>query len=203
MNIDFSKYADGLVPVIVQDNSTNKVLMLGFVNQEAIDQTNATGRLVFFSRSKQRLWMKGETSGNYLQPVSILVDCDADSLLIKVIPAGPVCHKGWDTCFQEKNEPPFLQKLESTIAERKANLQSSSYTASLFNKGINAIAQKVGEEAVELIIEAKDDDISRFKNEAADLLFHYLVLLQAKNCSLKDVTDVLEERNSFAGKTGN
>jgi phosphoribosyl-AMP cyclohydrolase / phosphoribosyl-ATP pyrophosphohydrolase len=195
MKIDFSKYADGLAPLIAQDNNTGKVLMLGFVNKAAIDQTMATGRLVFFSRSKQRLWMKGETSGHYLELVSMLLDCDADSLLAKVIPAGPACHKGWDTCFNEKNEPPFLQKLEGIIAERKVNMQSVSYTASLFKKGINAIAQKVGEEAVELIIEAKDDDTGRFKNEAADLLFHYLVLLQAKNCSLKDVIDVLEERN--------
>jgi len=195
MNINFSKYADGLAPMIVQDNNTGKILMLGFVNQEAIDQTNATGKLVFFSRSKQRLWMKGETSGNYLELVSMSVDCDADSLLAKVNPSGPVCHNGWDTCFREKNEPPFLQKLETTIAERKTNPQSSSYTTSLFNKGINAIAQKVGEEAVELIIEAKDNDANKFKNEAADLLFHYLVLLQAKTCSLKDVIGVLEERS--------
>jgi len=195
MNIDFSKYADGLAPLIAQDNNTGKVLMVGFVNKAAIDQSMVTGRLVFFSRSKQRLWMKGETSGNYLELVSMLVDCDADTLLAKVIPAGPACHKGWDTCFNEKNEPSFLQKLEGIIAERKANPQSSSYTASLFRKGINAIAQKVGEEAVELIIESKDDDANRFRNEAADLLFHYLVLLRAKNTSLQDVIGILEERN--------
>jgi phosphoribosyl-ATP pyrophosphohydrolase/phosphoribosyl-AMP cyclohydrolase len=195
MNPDFSKYADGLVPVIIQDAISNKVLMLGFMNTDALEKTKAGGKVTFFSRSKQRLWTKGETSNNFLYVNEIITDCDNDTLLIKASPAGPVCHSGADTCFNENNSSFSLEKLESIIIERKNNPSDSSYTSSLFTKGINKISQKVGEEAVELVIESKDDDKEKFLGEAADLIFHYLVLLQAKNYRLDDVVKVLAERH--------
>ena len=196
MKIEFSKYADGLVPVIVQDAVTNKVLMLGFMNEAALAKTNELGKVTFFSRSKNRLWTKGEESGNFLLLKDIKVDCDNDTLLIKAHPVGPVCHTGEDTCWNEKNESDnFLFELEKVIADRKNNPSEKSYTSSLFAKGINKIAQKVGEEAVELVIEAKDDNDELFKNEAADLLFHYLILLQAKDLKLSDVTGILKARH--------
>ena len=197
MKPDFAKYTDGLIPVIVQDNSTNVVLMLGYMNETAYQKTILENKVVFFSRSKQRLWLKGESSGNCLFVKEILADCDDDCLLIKATPAGPVCHTGNDTCFAEKNvSNDFLIELEKIIKDRKNNPNENSYTSSLFQKGINSIAQKVGEEAVELIIETKDDDAVKFKNEAADLLFHYLVLLRAKEFQLKDVVNVLRKRHS-------
>jgi phosphoribosyl-ATP pyrophosphohydrolase/phosphoribosyl-AMP cyclohydrolase len=196
MNVDFNKYSDGLVPAIIQDASTNKVLMLGFMNQEALIKTNELKKITFFSRSKNRLWTKGEESGHFLFVEEIKLDCDRDTLLIKVNPAGPVCHTGADTCWGEKNEPgDFLIELENIIEERKNNPNESSYTSSLFKKGINKVAQKVGEEAVEMIIEAKDNNAGLFKNEAADLLFHYLILLQAKAFKLDDIVDILKERH--------
>lgn len=195
MNPDFSKYIDGLMPVIIQDVDTNKVLMLGFMNETAFKQTQQEGKVTFFSRSKHRLWTKGETSGNFLHVKEFLIDCDNDTLLIKAEPTGPVCHTGSDTCFNEPNSSFSLNKLERIIANRKQNPEKSSYTSSLFEKGINKIAQKVGEEAVELVIESKDEDDNKFLGEAADLLFHYLVLLHAKNYSLKDVENVLSERH--------
>ena len=196
MTIDFKKYNDGLVPVVVQDINTNKVLMLGFMNEAALKITNELQKVTFYSRSKKRLWTKGEVSGNYLLLKEIKADCDNDSLLIKAIPVGPVCHTGKDTCWGEKNiTADFLTELESIIAERKIGPSDESYTRSLFDKGINKIAQKVGEEAVELVIEAKDNDAAAFKNEAADLLFHYLVLLQAKGFMLNDIVAVLKKRN--------
>jgi phosphoribosyl-ATP pyrophosphohydrolase/phosphoribosyl-AMP cyclohydrolase len=194
MKPDFSKYADGLVPVIIQDFTTNVVLMLGFMNEEALARTQQEGTVCFYSRSKQRLWTKGESSGNFLRVKEIITDCDKDTLLIKAAPAGPVCHTGADTCFNETNPKFSLQKLENIIAERKANPSASSYTSSLFEKGINKIAQKVGEEAVELVIESKDNDAGKFLNEAADLLYHYLILLQQKNFRLADVVQKLSER---------
>ena len=195
MNPDFSKYADGLMPVIIQDSISNKVLMLGFMNEESLAKTNADGKVTFFSRSKQRLWTKGETSNNFLLVKEIIADCDNDTLLIKVAPTGPVCHTGADTCFNENNSSFSLEKLEGIIADRKNNPSASSYTSSLFAKGINKIAQKVGEEAVELVIESKDDNKEKFLSEAADLLYHYLVLLQAKNYKLQDVINVLAQRH--------
>lgn len=194
-DLQFSKYTDGLIPAIVQDADSNKVLMLGFMNEAALQQTQDTGRVTFFSRSRNQLWTKGETSGHYLLLQSILVDCDADTLLIRAKPVGPVCHTGQDTCFGETNEPDFLATLLKTISDRDQNRDNQSYTSGLLNKGINAVAQKVGEEAVELIIEAKDNDESRFLNEAADLLFHYLVLLQAKGYSWANVMAVLKSRH--------
>lgn len=204
MEVNFSKYADGLAPAIVQDNRTGKVLMLGFMNQEALDKTIALGRLTFYSRSKKRLWTKGEESGHFLNLRNLAVDCDQDTLLIQAAPEGPVCHTGADTCWNEKNEPAgFLPELEKIIRQRKNNPEENSYVAGLFKKGINKVAQKVGEEAVELVIEAKDSNDSLFLNEAADLLFHYLILLQAKGHNLQDVTDVLRERHDekLKGKT--
>ena len=196
MIIDFSKYADGLVPAIIQDEITGKVLMLGFMNQEAISTTETLQKVTFFSRTKNRLWTKGEESGNFLLLKEMKIDCDNDTLLIKVNPVGPVCHTGADTCFDEKNESDnFLFDLEKIIVDRKNNPSEKSYTSSLFQKGINKIAQKVGEEAVELVIEAKDDNADLFKDEAADLLFHYLILLQAKGFGLDDVINVLKERH--------
>lgn len=195
INPDFSKYADGLMPAIVQDAVSNKVLMLGFMNEEALTKTNAEGKVTFFSRSKQRLWTKGETSNNFLFVKEIITDCDNDTLLIKATPAGPVCHTGADTCFNENNSSFSIEKLEAIIADRKNNPTDSSYTASLFAKGINKIAQKVGEEAVELVIESKDDNKEKFLGEAADLLYHYLVLLQAKDHKLDDVIKVLSQRH--------
>jgi phosphoribosyl-ATP pyrophosphohydrolase/phosphoribosyl-AMP cyclohydrolase len=197
MNIDFAKYGDGLVPAIVQDAVTHKVLMLGFMNQEAVDKTEKEGKVTFFSRSKGRLWTKGEESGNYLLLKGIALDCDRDTLLIKADPLGPVCHTGADTCWDEKNQnEDFLTSLEEIIQQRREQADpSGSYVAGLFHKGINKIAQKVGEEAIELVIEAKDHDDKLFLNEAADLLFHYLILLQAKGFNLQDVTDVLKARH--------
>ena len=197
MKIDFDKYSDGLVPAIIQDANTNKVLMLGFMNEAALNKTNEIKKVTFFSRSKNRLWTKGEESGNFLLLEDIKVDCDNDTLLIKANPVGPVCHTGADTCWDEKNsDDNFLLELETIITSRKNNPSEKSYTSSLFAKGINKIAQKVGEEAVELVIEAKDDDAELFKNEAADLLFHYLILLQAKGYKLNDIIDILKERHS-------
>ncbi len=193
--LDFSK-GDGLLPVIVQDVNTAVVLMLGYMNREALEKTLAEGRVTFYSRSKQRLWTKGETSGNFLEVKSIKEDCDKDTLLIKVHPVGPVCHTGSDTCFDEANKHrDFIRHLEGVIQDRKANPGEGSYTASLFAKGINKVAQKVGEEAVELVIEAKDDNEELFLGEAADLLYHYLVLLTAKGYALDDVVRVLQERH--------
>ena len=195
MKIDFEKYADGLVPAIVQDADTRTILMLGFMNREAFELTQTTGKATFFSRSRQKLWTKGETSGNYLDVEEISVDCDADTILIKAVPAGAVCHTGADTCFAEKNESvDFLFELEKIIVDRRDNPNEDSYTSKLFGKGINKIAQKVGEEAVELVIEAKDDNNELFKAEAADLLYHFVVLLAAKNISLQDVLQVLRAR---------
>ena len=195
MKLDFEKYADGLVPAIVQDAETQKVLMLGFMNRDALERTKSSGKATFFSRSRQKLWTKGETSGNYLDVREILIDCDADTILIKAKPAGAICHTGADTCFREKNETDdFLFELEKIVVNRRENPDEDSYTSSLFRKGINKIAQKVGEEAVELVIEAKDDNNELFKAEAADLLYHLLVLLAAKDVSLREVTEVLKER---------
>ena len=195
-NIDFEK-AGGLVPAIVQDYFTKEVLMLGYMNADALAKTRDSGKVTFFSRSKQRLWTKGETSGNFLFVKEIKVDCDNDTLLIKADPGGPVCHTGADTCFGEENrsKTAFIDRLRATIKDRKNNPTSSSYTASLFEKGINKVAQKVGEEAVEIVIEAKDDNKELFLGEAADLLFHYLVLLEAKGCELDEVMEVLMDRH--------
>jgi len=195
MQLNYSKYADGLVPAIVQDAHTGKVLMLGFMNEEALTHTQQSGLVTFYSRSKQRLWTKGEESGHHLRLQSITADCDADTLLVKAVPVGPVCHTGADTCFNESNETDFLQKLIQMIEQRYDDRREGSYTVSLFNKGINAMAQKVGEEAVELVIEAKDNDREKFLGEAADLLFHYLVLLRGKGFSLDDVIGVLKARH--------
>ncbi|MEJ7588958.1 MAG: bifunctional phosphoribosyl-AMP cyclohydrolase/phosphoribosyl-ATP diphosphatase HisIE [Ferruginibacter sp.] len=196
MEVNFNKYADGLVPVVIQDDVTGKVLMLGFMNKEALSKTREIQKVTFFSRSKNRLWTKGEESGHFLLLKDIKADCDNDTLLIKVKPVGPVCHTGADTCWNEKNVPDnFLFQLEDIICERKNNPSENSYTSSLFKKGINKIAQKVGEEAVELVIEAKDNNEELFKNEAADLLFHYLILLQAKGHTLGEIQDVLISRH--------
>ena len=196
MKVDFSKYTDGLVPAIIQDDITGKVLMLGFMNEDALAKTQELNKVTFFSRSKNRLWTKGEESGNFLLLKSISSDCDEDSLLIKVNPVGPVCHTGADTCWGEKNSNSnFLFQLEQIIVDRKNNPSEKSYTSSLFEKGINKIAQKVGEEAIELVIESKDNDANLFKNEAADLLFHYLILLQAKGHSLSEIQDILISRH--------
>ena len=196
MKLDFDKYADKLVPAIVQDAETEIVLMLGFMNEPAIERTRESGRVTFYSRSRQDLWTKGETSGNYLDVVSITADCDNDSLLIKARPAGPVCHTGMATCFGDIIGRPtdLLTELESVIDKRRRQNPDDSYVAKLFAKGINKIAQKVGEEAVELVIEAKDDDTNKFTSEAADLLFHYLILLRAKGVSINDVIEVLGTR---------
>jgi len=199
MNIDFTKHQDNLVPAIIQDAETRRVLMLGYQNKEAFDKTLELKKVTFFSRSKQRLWTKGEESGNFLELIDHKIDCDNDTILYYVKPHGPTCHKGTDTCWAEQNEEHFgfLSHLEDTIEERKNNSSAeNSYVASLFQKGINKIAQKVGEEAVETVIEAKDNNEELFLNESADLLFHYLVLLQAKGFTLKDVAKVLKERHS-------
>lgn len=195
MQIDFEKYADNLVPAIVQDAQTQRVLMLGFMNKEAFELTQESGKATFFSRSRRKIWTKGETSGNFLYVERILIDCDHDTILIKANPTGAICHTGADTCFGEQNEnTDFLFELEKIIKDRKENPAEDSYTSKLFRKGINKIAQKVGEEAVELVLEAKDNDNELFKNEAADLLFHFMVLLREKNISLADVLKVLENR---------
>ncbi len=197
MKIDFTKYADGLVPAIVQDFDTEKVLMLGFMNEVALQKTEELGRVTFFSRSKQRLWTKGEESGNFLELKSLAIDCDNDTLLIKAHPKGPVCHTGADTCWMEKNHSSnFLNYLEDIIDLRKKASPEESYVAKLFSKGINKVAQKVGEEAVELVIEAKDDNEALFLNEAADLMFHYLLLLNAKGYKLDHVVEILKSRHS-------
>jgi phosphoribosyl-ATP pyrophosphohydrolase/phosphoribosyl-AMP cyclohydrolase len=194
--IDFSKYTDGLVPAIVQDIETSKVLMLGFMNAAAIETTLSTKKVTFFSRSKNRLWTKGEESGHFLNYKEMLLDCDADTLLIKAVPVGPTCHTGSDTCFgEENNAAHFLTYLETVITSRKNDSPETSYVASLFSKGINKIAQKVGEEAVELVIESKDDNDLLFLNEASDLLFHFLILLQAKGYHLQDVIEILKNRH--------
>lgn len=195
LNIDFSKL-NGLVPCIVQDARTQVVLMLGFMNEEAYQKTVREKRVTFFSRTKQRLWTKGETSGNYLELVDIRIDCDNDTLLVTVNPEGPVCHTGTDTCFGGKNDNWDLLSLEEVIQDRKKNPVKGSYTASLFESGINKIAQKVGEEAIELVIEAKDDNKDLFLNEAADLMYHYLVLLTTKGYALSDVVKVLKKRHT-------
>lgn len=197
MNIDFTKNTEGLIPAIIQDVETKNVLMLGYMNQEAINRTLETNKVTFFSRTKNRLWTKGEESGHFLNVVSLALDCDRDTLLIQVKPVGPTCHKGSDTCWNENNSPTygFITKLENTIRERKEKATSeTSYVASLFEKGINKIAQKVGEEAVEVVIEAKDSNDELFLLESADLLFHYLILLQAKGYGLNDVIQVLKNR---------
>lgn len=197
MKIDFNK-TNGLIPAIIQDAETKTVLMLGYMNQDAIDKTLETKKVTFFSRSKNRLWTKGEVSGNFLELISIKNDCDNDTLLIKAKPVGPTCHTGSDNCWQEANNQGygFLSQLENTIQNRKENANSEkSYVASLFEKGINKIAQKVGEEAVEVVIEAKDSNNDLFLSESADLLFHYLILLQAKGFKLNDVVNVLKERS--------
>ena len=195
--IDFQK-GDGLVPAIIQDYLTSKVLMVGYMNKDAIEKSIQIEKVTFYSRSKKRLWTKGEESGNYLKLKSIAIDCDQDALLVKVIPEGPTCHTGSDTCWNEKNRRStlsFLNHLSDTISERKANPTDESYTSSLFKKGINKVAQKVGEEAVEFVIEAKDDNKELFLGEAADLLFHYMVLLEYKECSLDDVVGELRSRH--------
>lgn len=197
MEINFDKNT-GLVPAIIQDAETRQVLMLGYMNREALEKTQQEGKVTFFSRSKQRLWTKGESSGNFLWLVEIKTDCDNDTLLVRVRPAGPVCHTGSDTCWNEtnqSNELNFFAELEKIVADRQTNPTEKSYTASLFRKGINKIAQKVGEEAVELVIEAKDANRELFLGEAADLAFHYLVLLTAKGYRLSDVAKVLEKRH--------
>jgi len=198
MNINFNKNNDGLVPAIIQDATTKNVLMLGYMNEEALKKTLDTKLVTFFSRTKKRLWTKGEESGNVLNLVDIKLDCDNDTLLITVIPKGPTCHTGSDTCWNESNTESygFLTKLENTIQIRvEADDKEKSYVASLFAKGINKVAQKVGEEAVEVVIEAKDNNDDLFLNESADLLFHYLMLLQAKGFKLEDVINVLKQRD--------
>jgi len=199
--MDFKKL-NGLIPAIIQDASTDTVLMLGFMNSEALDKTREEGKVTFYSRTKNRLWTKGEESGNFLHVVEILEDCDQDTLLIKAKPVGPVCHTGSETCFNEKNSSSrdpeslaFISELQQLIHTRKAEMPEGSYTTSLFMDGINKIAQKVGEEAVELVIESKDNNDELFLNEAADLLYHLLVLLTAKGKDISDVVSVLEQRH--------
>lgn len=194
MNINFNKN-DGLVPVIIQDNRTLQVLMLGYMNEEAFEKTKREGIVTFFSRSKNRPWTKGEESGNFLTVKSIEMDCDQDTILIKVIPKNVVCHTGSFSCFGEQDSKGFLYQLEEKIAQRINNKIQDSYTYSLFQRGINTMAQKVGEEAVELVIEAKDNNDDLFKNEAADLLYHFLILLKAKNMNLEDIEEILMNRN--------
>ncbi len=194
MTPNFDK-TNGLIPVIIQDNNTNNVLMLGYMNAAALEQTQREQRVTFYSRSKQRLWTKGETSGNFLNVVSIQLDCDSDTLLVKVIPAGPTCHTGTTTCFGEPNSKGFIYELEQTIDQRISDDDPNSYTNKLFKRGINKVAQKVGEEAVEVVIEAKDNNRDLFLNESADLLYHLLILLRAKNTRLLEVEEVLKGRN--------
>ncbi|HAX94025.1 MAG TPA: bifunctional phosphoribosyl-AMP cyclohydrolase/phosphoribosyl-ATP diphosphatase [Bacteroidales bacterium] len=194
INIDFKK-GDGLVPAIIQDNITLQVLMVGYMNEEAYDQTVREGKVTFFSRSKNRLWTKGETSGNFLIVKEITTDCDNDALLFMVDPAGPVCHTGRQSCFGDEASKGFVYQLENIINQRIDGNAEGSYTNKLFKKGINKVAQKVGEEAVELVIEAKDDNIDLFKNEAADLLYHFLILLKTKNVAFEEVEEVLRKRH--------
>lgn len=197
LKIDFNKYSGGLVPAIIQDYNTSKVLMLGYMNQEAFDVTMASNKITFFSRSKQRLWTKGEESGNFMEVRTVAIDCDSDALLFKVRPFGPVCHTGADTCWDEKNHSDdFLTYLEGVIELRKKSNDGSSYVQTLMAKGINKVAQKVGEEAVELVIEAKDENDDKFINEAADLLFHYLLLINMKGFSLQSVKEILKKRHN-------
>ena len=193
MEIDFSKH-EGLVPAIIQHALTDQVLMLGYMNQEALDKTKAEGKVTFFSRSKSRLWTKGESSGNCLLVKEIAVDCDNDTLLIKALPQGPTCHTGSTSCFKDETAKGFLYQLENTIEQRIADGDNKSYTSSLFKRGVNKVAQKVGEEAVELVIESKDNNLDLFKNEAADLLYHFLILLKTKDVKLTDVEEVLKGR---------
>ncbi|WP_159475112.1 bifunctional phosphoribosyl-AMP cyclohydrolase/phosphoribosyl-ATP diphosphatase HisIE [Chryseobacterium sp. 18068] len=195
MNINFNKNNDNLVPVIIQDDRTLQVLMLGYMNEEAFSKTKEEGVVTFFSRSKNRLWTKGEESGNFLTVKSMDIDCDNDTILIKAIPTNTVCHTGSFSCFGEKNVKGFLYELEEKISQRIDDKIEDSYTYSLFQTGINKVAQKVGEEAVELVIEAKDDNDNLFKNEAADLLYHFLILLKAKNIHLEDIEEILLARN--------
>lgn len=196
MNLDFEKN-NGLIPAIVQDHKTNKVLMLGFMNEEAYRKTLDSKQVTFYSRSRKTLWTKGETSGNFLNVQKVFQDCDHDTILVKAEPVGPVCHTGADTCFNEVNQTgiEFIEYLVKIIKDRRENPTDTSYTSSLFEKGINKIAQKVGEEAIELVIEGKDNNRELFVNEAADLLFHYLILLEAKNVELSEVIDVLQARH--------
>ncbi|HEC44975.1 MAG TPA: bifunctional phosphoribosyl-AMP cyclohydrolase/phosphoribosyl-ATP diphosphatase HisIE [Bacteroides sp.] len=196
MALNFEKLG-GILPAIIQDSDTNEVLMLGFVNQESYDKTIAEGKVCFYSRTKERLWTKGEESGNFLNVVEITEDCDHDTLLIRVEPVGPVCHTGERTCFGEASGPglSFLTKLQNLLKTRKKELPEGSYTSKLFKAGVNRIAKKLGEEAIELVIEAKDDDDSLFLNEAADLLFHMMILLVDRGYELEDVTRILEERH--------
>ena len=197
MKPEFNKYQDGLLPAIIQDFKTSKVLMLGFMNEEAFIKTEETGKVTFYSRSKHRLWTKGEESGNFLTVKQVLLDCDNDTLLIKAEPAGPTCHTGADTCWSERNHSDdFLSYLEEIIDLRRKSSDEKSYVKQLFEKGINKIAQKVGEEATEVIIEAKDNNEELFLGESADLLFHFMVLLRAKNVSLQDVVYILKQRHS-------
>ena len=199
MKINFAKTTDGFIPAIIQDAETKVNLMLGYMNQEAYQKTIATNKVTFYSRSKKRLWTKGEESGNFLMLKSIKIDCDADALLVEVHPSGPVCHTGTDTCWTVSNKTHygFLSELENIITQRKQTEVQDSYITSLFKKGFNKIAQKVGEEAVEMIIEAKDNDKDLFLNESADLLFHYLILLQAKGYKLNDIVEILKLRHSI------
>lgn len=194
MNLNFEK-VKGLMPVVVQDATTLQVLMLGYMNEEALEKTRKENRVTFYSRTKERLWTKGETSGNFLEVIDLKVDCDQDCILITVIPNGPTCHKGTTSCFGEENDKAFIYKLEKTISQRIDDNDPDSYTNKLFQLGINKVAQKVGEEAVELVIEAKDNNDDLFKNEAADLLYHYLILLKAKGFQLEDIEAVLRERS--------
>ena len=195
MNIDFNK-GDGLVPVVIQDNNTLQVLMLGYMNQEAFEKTKEENRVTFYGRSKKRLWTKGESSGNFLTVKDIQIDCDQDTILIKAEPAGPTCHTGSTSCFKEETAKGFLYKLESIIQDRIDNDVTDSYTNKLYKRGINKVAQKVGEEAVELVIESKDNNDSLFKNEAADLLYHFLILLKAKGFTLEEIEEQLKQRHN-------
>ncbi|WP_294263122.1 bifunctional phosphoribosyl-AMP cyclohydrolase/phosphoribosyl-ATP diphosphatase HisIE [uncultured Chryseobacterium sp.] len=195
MNINFNKSQDGLVPVIIQDDTTLQVLMLGYMNEEALQKTRQEGTVTFFSRSKNRLWTKGEESGNFLKVKSINIDCDQDTILIKAVPKDIVCHTGSFSCFGNKDSKGFLYELEDKISRRIDEKTEGSYTYSLYQRGINKMVQKVGEEAVELVIEAKDNNDNLFKNEAADLLYHFLILLKAKNFSLQDIEEILISRN--------
>ncbi len=195
MKINFKK-GEGLVPAIIQNANTAQVLMLGYMNEEALNATMESGNVTFYSRSKERLWMKGESSGNILKMQEMRVDCDNDTILIKAIPTGPVCHTGSDTCFKETDAKGFLYQLEATISERIVSQDDSSYTNKLFRKGINKMAQKVGEEAVEVVIEAKDNNQDLFENEAADLMYHFLLLLRAKDSGLDRIESILKERHA-------
>ena len=193
MIIDFSK-GKGLIPVIIQDHASLQVLMLGYMNQEAFHKTEAENKVTFYSRSKKRLWTKGEESGNFLKVIDMQIDCDNDTLLIKADPVGPTCHTGSTSCFKEETSKGFVYALEDTINKRIIEADENSYTYKLFKKGINKVAQKVGEEAVELVIESKDNNLNLFKNEAADLLYHYLILLKAKELNFESIEEVLEKR---------